>query len=150
MKKTGESTFITVVTEYNNQTIDNLPIRIEYFDYSQTGFTGSNNNGSVRFDFETSADIRALVIFVGNDFYLADAKTLMVYGGHEETVTFELNKINDSLEENMDNWESNTLIFVLIIGVIFVGIVLIIGSVSLWGIAQSFLNRKKRNTLTNS
>ena len=132
LKRTRESTFITVVTKYNGTLMNGLPIKIKYFDYFQTGFTGSSNNGSVRFDFETSADVRTEVIFVGNDIYMPAVNTITVYGEHEETVTLDLNKINDSKEENRGNLEYTALIFGLIIAAIYVGTALVIVGSNLW------------------
>jgi len=113
LKKTGVPTYLYVSTKCRGDTINNLPITIEYFDYTQTKNTGLNGAGLVKFDLETSADITTKVIFEGNDVYESASTTVTVLGGEEKTITFDLNKLDGSTDEGNSNWE----IVVLVLGI---------------------------------
>lgn len=100
LKKTGAPTYLNVVTMNEGKGVNNLPITIEYFDYTQTKSTGLQGSGEVQFDLETSADINAKVIFEGNQDYESASTTVTVIGGEEKTITFNLDKMGDSTENS--------------------------------------------------
>lgn len=124
LKKTGVPTYLYVSTKCKGEAINNLPITIEYFDYTQTKTTGLNGAGLVKFDLETSADITTKVIFEGNDVYESASTTVTVLGGEEKTITFDLDKLGGSTDEGTGNWEMVAVVLGLgamatILGVVY-------------------------------
>lgn len=127
LKYTSQPTYLNVETLYKGQPINGLEITINYFDYSQTKETSTfHGQGTAQFDLETSADIEDVeVFFEGNAVYYPVSTDIDVEGGSEETVTFNLDKIGESNEEQGGYWEMVAVILgmfamITILGVVYI------------------------------
>ena len=108
--KTGATTIVHVVTEFEGDPISNLPVMIEYAGTSQTKTTGLDGLGTATFNLGTSSDVNVKASFAGNGIYKPASKTVSVSGGSEKTVTLALTK-DDSVTP--PGWDWSLVVMVL-------------------------------------
>jgi len=92
LQKTGATTILHVITQFEGKPISDLPVMIEYSGTSQTKTTGLDGLGTATFNLGTSADISVKATFAGNAVYQPASKTTTVSGGSEKTLTLALTK----------------------------------------------------------
>ena len=121
LEKTGSSTIVNVVTQYEDTLINGLPVTIEYAGDSQTKHTGPDGVGIATFNLETSEDVSVTASYAGGDIYLAKSKTVDVSGGTEATIY--LNLLKEGEIETDDFW-----VWVLVAAVVAVAVVVVVYS----------------------
>lgn len=119
LEKTGATTIVHVVTEFEGEPISNLPVMIEYAGTSQTKTTGLDGLGTATFNLGTSSDVTVKASFAGNGIYKPASKTVSVSGGSEKTVTLALTKDDPATD---DGWGLDWSLVVLVLGVSMIAV----------------------------
>jgi len=119
LKKTGATTILHVITQFEGKPISNLPVMIEYSGTSQTKTTGLDGLGTVTFNLGTSADTSVKATFAGNAVYQPASKTTTVSGGSEKTLTLFLTK--HDITPSPYDWTTILLVLAVGVGLILFG-----------------------------
>lgn len=90
LAKTGATTIVNVITQYEGNPISNLPVTLFYAGTSQTKTTGQNGLGTATFNLGESGDLQVKADFAGNSYYLPASQTKTAKGGSETTITLSL------------------------------------------------------------
>jgi len=102
LKKTGASTIVHVITEYDGEPISNLPVMVQYAGTSQTKTTGLDGIGVATFNLGTSSDVTVTASYAGNNVYRPKTKSVKVSGGSETTITLNLVTYDEASPEEFD------------------------------------------------
>lgn len=102
LEKTGATTIVHVVTQYDGEPISNLAVMIEYAGTSQTKTTGIDGLGTATFNLGTSSDVTVTASYGGNNVYRPKTKSVKVSGGSETTITLNLVTYDEPVPEEFD------------------------------------------------
>ena len=130
LMKTGVTTILHVVTEFEGEAVNNLPIIVEHSGTTLSGVTGLDGDGVASFSLGTSSTVSVTVSYVGNVVYKEISKTVTVTGGSEKTVTLSLSKNPIVPPPEPEDWDWEFMLTVFGIGSM--------------GIAAIYLWRRKR------
>lgn len=117
LEKTGATTIVHVITQYDEKPISNLAVMLEYAGTSQVKTTGLDGLGTATFNLGTSADVSVTASFAGNALYLPKTKTVNVQGGTETTIYLNLLMEGESEPTDLWLWIIVAIIIIVVVAV---------------------------------